>query len=58
MRTLYEAFKTISLFLNFCFNKVSIKIYIILFSKGAIVMADPKTADSSGLERKERTDNC
>jgi hypothetical protein len=58
VRTLHEASEAISLFLNPCFSKVSIEIYVVLSSRGAIVVADPKTADSGGLERKERTDNC
>jgi hypothetical protein len=39
---LYEASKAISLFLSLYFSKVSIKIYIILSSKGTIVIANWK----------------
>jgi hypothetical protein len=52
-RTLHEASEAISLFSNPCFSKVSIKMCFAASSWGAMVVADTKTADSGGLERRK-----
>ena len=52
-RTLHEASEAISLFSNPCFSKVSIKICFAVSSWGAIVVADTKTADAGGLEKRK-----
>ena len=57
VRTLHDASEAISLFSNPCFSKVSIKICVILSNKSAIVIVNSKTANFSGLKRKERTNN-
>ena len=50
-RTLHEAFKAISLVSNPLFSKVSIKIYYIVSSYSAIVVANIKAVNSSELKR-------
>jgi len=52
VRTLHDASEAISLFSNPCFSKVSIKICFAASSWGAMVVADPKTADSGGMGKE------
>jgi hypothetical protein len=53
-RTLHEASEAISLFSNPLFSKVSIKICCAASSCGAMVVADTKAANSSGLEKRKK----